>query len=219
MAAPLGSEVVTPELVYLRPDSELAEIRIAVDGEEALVFPVAAARGSVPLPPMAAGPHRIEVTASAPADIFLNHVEDAPATLLRRSAIRLSEGEVAFEVEKRTQGEELLIGQIFPQVVGPGRQSLRVNLEVVARPIGPHESWTLSDRLYSIRLGPEDADVAILGAEQIVGPPRTMFISLGSDLPAGRYSVTIALDEGPEVYLVLSRTIQGLLAQRAVVQE
>lgn len=218
-AAPLESAELSPQIVYLRDQAAPAVLEVFVDGERVQEAAIGAARGVVPLPPVTAGPHRLKLVSKAELETFVNHVEDAPAILMRRRAIRLPVGETTFEIEKRTEGEELIIGQIFPQAEAPGRQNLEVLVENVRRLTGPIDRWTLAHREYSIRLNPDQRDVPVLGADLMVGPGRRVLIALGTDLPPGRYPLRITLKQGPEVYLVLSRTVPSLVAQRDIIQE
>ena len=51
------------------------------------------------------------------------------------------------------------------------------------------------------------------------GPERRFVVPLGADLPAGTYRLRMVLEDGPELYLALSRTTVEASAQRDGAQE
>ena len=87
------------------------------------------------------------------------------------------------------------------------------------RGLGPHAGFTLRERLYDIRRGPQPPDVRVLGVAGAVGPERALFLPLGPDLPPGRYRIRIRLAEGPEALLSLTRTTPGTAERRELRRE
>jgi hypothetical protein len=216
---PVQVPTVQPELIYLRQGTGPLTIRGTVDGRELFRQTVGATRGTIPLPAFAAGRHDIRITTSQAAEILINQVAPGPGSVIRRRALRLAAGETWFEIEKKSADPEIVAAHLFPQSGGEQRQIVRVAIEGGEQTIGPLEDWTIRQREYSVRIGPEEPDVRVLGAEQTVGPERTLFLPLGSDLPAGRYRLRFTLPHGPEAYLALTRTTPGLEARREVLQE
>ncbi len=217
-ATRLGSPKVELDLVYRKPEAKPVTITVRIDGKAVASQTAVGTVGSFSLPPMDAGVHRVVVDGPAGTTVFLNNIEGHPASLTRRLVIRLPVGETVFEVEKQTDAEELIVARVFPST-DKERQTLRFILEDPVRPIGPVSDWTQAEREYSIRAGTSANDVAVLGTDQMVGPERRFVVPLGADLPAGRYTLRVVLEGGPELYLVLSRTTPGIVAQRDVVQE
>lgn len=213
----LGSQVVEPELVYMKPEAEPASIAVWVDGQEVFRGTAIGTRGSLLLPALKTGTRRVVVESSNDISVFMNNIENRPVSLRRRQAIRLPMGQTVFQIEKRTQAEELVVARVFLSA-DAGRQTLRVFLEDLVRPFGPVNEWTLAEREYSIATGTGAPDVAVLSSDQMVGPERRFTVSLGADLPAGKYTLRVVLEEGPELYLALSRTTP-IVAQRNMVQE
>ena len=217
-ATRLGSPKVEMDLVYRKPEVKPVTITVRIDGKAVVSETAVGTVGSFSLPPIDAGVHRVVVDGPAGITAFLNNVEGHPASLTRRLAIRLPVGETVFDVEKQTDAEELMVARVFPST-DKERQTLRFILEDPVRPIGPVSGWTQAEREYSIRAGTGAKDVAVLGTDQMVGPERRFVVPLGADLPAGRYTLRVVLEGGAELYLVLSRTTPGIVAQRDVVQE
>jgi hypothetical protein len=218
-SATLGAEV-EPQLVYLREEAAPVDLRVRIDGETVLETTLTARRGTLALPRLQGGKHEVTVEASGPVSVLVNQVEDAPTAFLRRRALRIGPGEIAFEIEKRAEEDELLVLHAFPQSGELSRQELRVVVEGVDRDIGPFAGWTLSHREYNLRLGPEAGDIPVLGRDDaFVGPERSMLVPLSQDLPPGNYRLRLHLDAGPDFYLVLSRTVSGVAPRRALVQE
>jgi hypothetical protein len=218
-APPVQAPTVQPELIYLRRSAGPLTISGTVDGRELFRQTVGAACGTIPFPAIVAGRHEIRITASQPVEILINQVDPGPDSVIRRRALRLTAGETWFEIEKKSAEAEIIAAHLFPQPGGEQRQIVRVAIEGGDQPVGPLADWTTRRREYSVRIGPEEPDVRVLGAEQTVGPERTLFLPLGSDLPAGRYRLRFILPHGPEAYLVLTRTTPGLEARREVLQE
>ena len=232
LASRRGAGLVRADLAYLKADAGSAQIRVLVDGTPLLTARIDGLSGVVALPALPAGLHAVTVEAepvkagSGPA-FFLNHVTDLGASYLRRRATWLAPGATTFTVEKLGQAQETVSVDIFPvaipgavQVPGAeGRQTVKIRIEGAGRAIGPLAGWTLADRDYSLRIGPEAPDAPILGTGQTAGPARSFSVPLDADLPPGPYRITLTLEGEDGVYAVLSRTRPGILANRDTIVE
>jgi hypothetical protein len=235
---PLGEEVVmemvpatpgsavTPTLLYLRETSGPVPLRVEVDGRPHLAAAVAAARGTVALPPVMAGARRIRASGPPGTMLYLNHAEPLSGALVSRRAIRLAPGETVFDYEKRSGADadrpEMVVAHVYPEPSpgAPARQLLAISIEGgPARAPGPHSGFTLRERLFDIRRGPEPADVRVLGTAAMAGPERALLLPFGADLPPGRYRIRIRLADGPEALLSLTRTTPGPVERRDIRRE
>lgn len=208
-----------PDLLYLRPERGPARIALSVDGTSILDESVGARRGVLRLPPVATGPRIFRAEAPEGATIWINEALPSEDALLRRRAIRLRPGRTVFEIDKTAPGEEMLAIAIYGNPGQVRRQTIEVSIEEGRRDPGPHDSWTVLDRRYDVRFTPEPADATVLGSDEMAGPERDLFFPLGADLPPGRYRLAVMLPEGPELYLSLTRTTPGLVAERRLERE
>ncbi|WP_043342154.1 hypothetical protein [Belnapia moabensis] len=218
---------VTPVLLFLRDAPGPATLRLEVDGRPHLTTQAAAARGTLPLPPIPAGTRRIRAFAPPGTALYLSQVTPLPGALISRRAIRLPAGETVFDYEKRApvgaERPELVVAHFYAQPA-PGsaaRQEVAISIEGgPPRDLGPHAHFTLRERLYDVRRGPEPPDVRVLGvAAGPAGPERALFLPFGPDLPPGLYRIRIRLSEGPEALLSLTRTTPGLIERRDIRRE
>lgn len=223
-ATPGGA--VMPTLLYLREAAGPAALRVEVDGRVHMTATVAAARGTLAMPPIPAGVRRIRAVAPPGTALYLNQAEPLPGALISRRAIRLIPGETVFDYEKRAGPDadrpELLVAHLYPEpsLGVAARQIVAIAIEGgPERGLGPHAGFTLRERLYDIRRGPQPPDVRVLGVAGAVGPERALFLPLGPDLPPGRYRIRIRLAEGPEALLSLTRTTPGTAERRELRRE
>lgn len=211
---------VLAELAYLKDDGGVAQVRVLVDGTPVVTAVIEGTSGVVALPALPVGPHAIRVETSSEAAFYLSNVNDLDATFLRRRAFWLAAGTTTtFAIDKRGYSKETLSVEIFAVPGAAGRQTVKVRIEGVARAFGPFDGWTLADRDYSLRIGPEAPDAPVLGTPQTVGPARQIHFPLGADLPPGPYKVTLTIDGTDGLYAVLSRTSPDTLANRNTIVE
>ncbi|MFC7737633.1 hypothetical protein ACFQX4_17730 [Roseomonas sp. GCM10028921] len=217
---------VTPTLLFLRDAPGPGLLRLEVDGRTHFSAQVAAVRGTLPMPPLRAGTRRIRAFAPAGTALYLNQVTPLPNALISRRALRLVPGETTFDYEKRTSADaerpELVVAHLYTQPA-PGstaRQELAITIEGgPPRSLGPHADFTLRERVYDIRRGPEPPDVRVLSAAGLLGPERALFVPFGPDLPPGRYRIRVRLSDGPEALLSLTRTTPGVAERRDIRRE
>jgi len=220
-----GGTTAMPLLMVLRDQSGPTSIRLEVDGRLHFSVNFAAARGTLQVPPIPVGTRRLRVVADEATRLYLNQIQPLPEALISRRGIRLSPGDTVFDFEKRLpaggETQELVIMHFY----GAGaagevaRQNVAVTIEGPLRGLGPHLGFTLRDRIWDIRRGPEPPDVRILGAEGVIGPERLLFLPFGPDLPAGIYRLRVRLGGGPEALLAISRTTPGLVDRRDIRRE
>lgn len=224
-ATPGGT--ATPQLMFLRDQGGPATLRLEVDGRAVFSAQVAAARGTVAVPPIPAGTRRLRAFAPPGTALYINQATPHPGALISRRAIRLVSGETVFEFEKRMPAEgeapELVVAHFYGQPAAgeaPPRQEVAIIVEGgPPRGPGPHLGFTIRERLYDVRRGPEPPDVRVLGAAGQLGPERILFLPFGPDLPPGLYRVRVRLSNGPEALLSLTRTTPGIAERRDIRRE
>lgn len=214
-----GAGQVRADLAYQKFDAGPAQISVLVDGTPVLTALVDGNSGVIALPELPAGSRAIRIETESDATFYISNVSDLPATYLRRRAIWLGPGATSFTIEKLEQEQETVSVEVFPVPQAGERQTVTVKVEDAGREFGPLDGWTLTDREYSIRIGPEAPNAHVLGTALTVGPARNFFVPLDADLPPGPYKITLTLDGADGLYAVLSRTRPGLLAKRETIVE
>lgn len=214
-----GAGQVRADLAYQKFDAGPAQISVLVDGTPVLTALVDGNSGVIALPELPAGSRAIRIETESDATFYISNVSDLPATYLRRRAIWLGPGATSFTIEKLEREQETVSVEVFPVLQAGERQTVRVKVEGAGREFGPFDGWTLTDREYSIRIGPEAPNASVLGTALTVGPARNFFVPLDADLPPGPYKITLTLDGADGFYAVLSRTRPDILAKRETIVE
>lgn len=227
-----------PRLVYLRDERRSAElsggeqgavdappsldeVEVRIDGEVVLSDRLIGSRGSLDLPPVAVGTHRLEIRGEARTRWLVSHVRNPGPRLDRRLGIRLGTGRsLEFEVDKQ-DAEELLVLR-FHADSGSSRAT-RLHVEVsgptppVARAL---TGWTLRSRRFDVTPPAEAETIPLDSTTRPVASGRRLLVPLASDLPEGPIRLRITHESGPSGYVALSRTrTQRALSRRALLED
>ena len=207
---------VSPTLLYTQSGSGPLRIRVDVDGRTFFDREVVGAAGTVRLPVLPAGTHRVKAVSSGPAGLYMNSVDSTAAGRLFRFGYALDRP-LTFDVLKRTRGEELVTLQFYSQ----GKE--RSEIEVSLAGSGPAANVLLADytvrrRVFDVRPGSGRVPV-LAGDGGALRQGRRLFVPLGADLPPGRYSLTVRLGKGPSGVVVPYRVVPGTRPKRAVYTE
>ncbi len=234
---PVGKEVaaewhagdttlIAPRLVYDGITNRDQPIQVWVDDQLHHEFLPRASRGEVQLPEIFIDQKitkstKLRVQADREARLYVSNVQIADAPLyVKRMAIQLEKAPIEFELEKKTPSVESWSLRAFATTthatVGGEHSDAAEPIELEAtihgideRTEGPYEGWTFRTRWLRIR--PEDRDSALCleGSSAFTDAGQLANIQLGSDLPPGRYRVTVQLREATHrtVYISLNRPI------------
>ncbi|MGE3297251.1 MAG: hypothetical protein AB7I68_07835 [Porticoccaceae bacterium] len=209
ITAPGVERQLRPELVYLREQPDLFQLRMGIDGNRERYQRVGK-RGVIQLPAMAPGQHVIQLETSAPGQWLINYSDPGVDGFVRRMAYRLGEVPLRFPVAKRAD-DSRLIGARFYSTGGAGMPS-RIRASIKARPdTGPTDTWTHLERLYLIAPSAGDAGVGyVLDQQQErISQGQPILIELGNDLPDGPVEIEFTLDSGAAGYLVFYQVMPG----------
>ena len=212
LASPLGLASVAPELLWVRPGAEPASLGLFVDGSLVWRGELAGTQGSLTLPPLATGRHRLRLEGEGAGGFYLSHGEAGGGLRLKRLANRLAGEGLSFRLAKGAEAEVLSARLYLPHSYR-GLSGLRVSIEGPARKGGALQEWTFLDRRYLLEPEPGMPVAVLQSAEQVDGG-RAFFIPLGSDLPAGEYRLRVVPEQGPAGYLILARLTPGQQSQR-----
>jgi len=213
LVSALDQPSLSPELLWQRSSAAPVSLGLLVDDALYWSGEVAGARGQLSLPPLPAGRHRLRLEGEGEGHYYLSQAEGDGPAYLKRLANRFDREGLAFVVEKN-HGSEVLSARLYIPRNDRGASRVRVTVEGPSRiATGPLPEWSFLARRYELYPAPEETVPVLQTAEKVDGG-RSFFIPLGSDLPAGRYRLRFALEQGPGGYLILARLTPGQQAQR-----
>lgn len=213
LVSELGQPSVAPELLWQRSSAAPLSLGLLVDDTLFWSGEVAGAGGQLALPPLPAGPHRLRLQGAGEGRFYLSHGEGAGPTYLKRLANRFDRSGLSFVLDKRP-GAQVLSARLYVPRNHRGASRVRVTVEGPPRiASGPLLEWSFLDREYEIHPDPQET-VPVLQTAELVDGGQPFFIPLGADLPAGRYRLRFALEQGPGGYLILARLTPGQHHQR-----
>jgi hypothetical protein len=198
-------EPISPTILVHRTAPEQArptsvELRVA----GAVVFQgiIEDPNAEIPVPPFAIGVQTLRIEASDPVEAYVSRSGLESGRLMRREGFVLLQDEMSVEIEKRSP-DEMVIAHLVP-APGEGRTLVRLELDGPEKPAGAFRGWSFDTLEGDIQLSP-DARVIVLGADQRAGQENRLVLPLREDLPLGRYTLTLRLDEGPPVFVLLTQ--------------
>jgi len=214
-------------------------IEILLDGKAIYRGKMANSRGTIMLPEISAGKHHITINASSSTQFFLNYTDanypdenylsknhlhknnadtDNPQ-FLKRLAHRLQARGLSFVYDK-TADEDVVSTLLYLPYNLQQRTNISVNIEPIShRSIGPFRNWSFLQRSYDIRPDNEQRIAVLNTRDEFVGNKRRLFITLGSDLPAGRYRIHVKPEQNINAYFLLYRLTPGQFKQRVFFSE
>ncbi|MDH5552389.1 MAG: hypothetical protein OEX82_03575, partial [Nitrosomonas sp.] len=217
--APQGVTNIMPNLAYFRHEEQPFDISIFIDDDEYFHRRVDGLQGEIQLPALMAGQRRIKVTTSAPANILLSHSRPAPGGFLKRLVNRFEHNKMRFIYEREHLEEESLSVRLYTPYGKKKRSSVSVQIETIEPlPLNSMQSWSLAARRFDVRSG--SMPIPVMGTQnESVDYGYPFFITLGEDLPVGRYHIIFALEEGLDSYLSLSKVTPGVFQEREIFYE
>lgn len=200
-----GETRIRPRLLFTG-GSRPAPVQVMVDGVALDIPAPAGSAGTLDLPTLAPGTHRVCVLDEAGRNWFLSHAPAPRTTLLESGGYRLARGQaLTFRVRKERQPQSLSVRWLGGEgaTVAP---VLAATIEgVPAR--GSFAGYTLRQRRWTLPL----ADGSHLPTQLLqqggarASAPQVMNLTLDNDLPPGDYRVRITLVTGNPGFLALSR--------------
>jgi hypothetical protein len=212
---PVGLDLPSRRFAYVKPGNQRADLEVLIDGVILHRQTVASASGEILLPPISPNADKIEVISSSPIELFINYVELAASTHLKRFGQRIRQGnQLDFQVEKKTADIELATGRIYlPFDFRGSPLKVKVNLSPVDSSMVrlAANGYTPTNRDYTLESPGESEEVMVLGGVfKRAGLWQKFFVPLGPDLPPGLYDISVQYTEGPEGYFILSKVTGGI---------
>ncbi|OVE77637.1 hypothetical protein BVX99_02150 [bacterium F16] len=226
--APGTRNNLSPTLIFLSKTSEPRHISVSLDERPLASIERYSSRGELPLPLISAGRHTLTVKTTPPAICYINHI-NKPDTLpfLRRFAFTFNQGTTSFSYEKKKRERELVMLRIYSTDENPTPGRVRVRLQIDgtgihdrSMAIGDFPAWTFIIRTFDIRIRGGERFPVLGTQSETVDMGQPVFVPLNEDLPPGRYTVHISIDESPgNAYIVLSHTRPGTAEKRKISME
>lgn len=212
--------VARPQLLFFRENNTLpVSVTMDLDGRPYFKTQLHGLSGQVRLPALDIGEHRLSVSVSGKTSLYMNYLQRKEEGYQLRFATRLTEKGLFFDYQRKEGEKERLSFAFFSPEAGK-RTIIRVRL--LPEPMlsgGPGPDYTLFDRRFDIK-GPETEPVRILSlGKRRVGEGRKFFFPTGGDLPPGKYTIAVSLEDGPGGYIILSRITPGIYASRRLNRE
>lgn len=223
-----GRRVIQPTLIFFRKDRGPAQATLYLNGRLFHRIRIAGGRGELTLPPLPTGRQIIRLDSPPGIRWHINHAGGAVDPHLKRFAKRIGPGaghrRLEFSYEKSGPVEEVLMIHLFSPLGTKEATRLRVRVGAVGprQANAPMAAWSLLDRRYIVEpdhSGGADAVPVLHTRNDFTDPGRLFFLSMGSDLPAGRYRVRFDVESGPGGYLIFSKITLGQFEKRDFFRE
>lgn len=215
---PIGRREVQPTMVFVRQGQTPMEVSLTLDGEDYYRTQIAGSLGELQLPPLTPGRHSIKIQASGPARWYINYTAGGGPALLRRLSMQLDRSGLEFVYHKQSNDREVLTGELFTQA--PGRARLLVSIATPNPPgLQPLDDWTFKKRRFDLKPKVRAPVLVLRSSLKTASGGQRFVLPLGTDLPAGKYRIRVALEDNTQGYLTLYRLIAGQLELRSFFQE
>lgn len=213
--------VTRPRLLFFKENVQLdGLITLLLDEKPYFSTELHGLSGQIHLPAVTIGSHRLSVKASSGTELFMNHLQRDTEGYQLRFANRLTRKGLQFNYLKKTQESERLSFTFFSPAATE-RSKIRVQLLGGAPLMAevPGQDFTLLDRRFDVQVT-EIESVKILNlGKNLVGEGRRFFFPMGNDIPPGKYTISVELEDGAEGYLILSRITPGTFSTRKLIRE
>lgn len=216
---PLASVIgpFQPELI-VPPDTKTARYAALIDGTR---FWEAELPGNrrVSLPPLPADAKILEIQGPAGAEPLISGVALDRLGYIERRLLRLRPGTESFDIQKLGPGREILSIRIFPATETAARADLTIQIDTQRPRNTVLNAWSDNSRSFSIRLSGQEPRAILEQTGRPLGPEQRMFMVLDEDTPEGTYRMTMTLDQGAELLVLISRAAPAMEGQLEFVYE
>ena len=210
-----GETRARPVLMYLGAEPPM-DLEIMIDGKLFHAARLMTARGTLTLPSLPSGKHRVRVQTGPKVAVFMNQIASRKPGVVLRSGFYL-ENPLSFVISKRTSGQEIINVEFYSK--GARRTEITTRLTGPRVPAGRFfPALTIPGRVFSVRPGQEILPV-LSGKVRSMHQGENMLIFMGEDLPPGRYVLNIERTRGPAGYIAVYRVIPGIHPLRRIFYE
>ncbi|WP_092237171.1 hypothetical protein [Desulfobacula phenolica] len=224
-----------PRLIFYSENrSRPFHIKAILDRKDYFQKDLAGLTGSVMLPPVQAGIHKLTLLSSAPVQCFVNLIRSEDAGYHLRFAYRLTRKSMTLDYTKLfDEDENLSLALFFPSMYHSGDQygdqqsdqhSQRLVFTAKIQNLsftdyGPFNTLTRRKRQYSLRPDNNEPAYILNSSTPLLRSRQSCFFPLRSDLKPGKYEISLTLEHGPDAYIVPYRVISGVYPERKILKE
>lgn len=207
-----------PTLAFARQSKMPNKIELYANGLRMYHGTLRTQHGEIRLPAIAAGKHQFRIQTNADANFYLNYAaDDTTEDYLRRSVFVLPDEPLNITFDKRGYEDEGISARLYSPWGSEERTTLNVQITGSSLHIeAVSTEHTFLQRDFDVR--PADGKpVPVLNTRgENVDEGRAFSITLGADLPPGRYHVRIFKRSGAARYISLGRITPGLFKERTL---
>lgn len=206
---------IAPTLLWQRARGTAATLAISLDGRALPPVAIAGGSGTLRLPTVAPGRHRLRVDGPPDLRLHVNQLWPADGDALRRFAYRFTGERIVYELLRTTQAAETLNARLYAPAGRTERSVLRVEIAgPAAAPARGREEWYPRVRRYDLAPDPGGRATVLQSGGEATDAGRAFVLPFAEGAPTGRYRITFILEEGPAAYLSLARITPGRYERR-----
>ncbi len=200
LVASAGLATVTPTLLYHRSVSTAQTVTVKVDNKPLGNFFIQGRTGLLSLAPIPAGSHSFSISSAGRNDDtrwFINRCR-CDFVWQQRFAYLFNGRNLVFDIEKIGSDRQNFTLVAFPASGGP--QPTRINVAVEGLPprSGPYSAWTFGETQFTLEARSGESEGFEMDHQaRPLGVAQRLVVSLGEDVPAGRYRLRVHAVDGP----------------------
>ncbi len=195
-----GLATVTPTLLYRRSVSGAQSVTVKVDNQPLGNFFIQGRSGLLSLPPIPAGSHRISISAAGGNDDtrwFINRCR-CNFAWQQRFAYMFNGRNLDFDIEKIGRDRQNFTLVAFPATGDLQPTRISVAVEGLPPRAGPYSAWTFGETQFTLEAKSGESEGFEMDHQaRPLGLAQRLVVSLGEDLPAGKYRLRVRAMEGP----------------------
>ncbi len=195
-----GLNTVTPTLLYHRSAGNAQTVTVRVDNKSLGNFYIQGRAGLLSLPPIPAGSHTIAVSSAGRNDDtrwFINRCR-CNFAWQQRFAYLFNNRNLIFDIEKIGPDRQTFTLVAFPASGDPRPTQINVAIGGLPPRAGPYRAWTFGETQFT--LAAKTSEVAGFEMDhqaRPLGAAQRLVVSLGEDVPAGKYRLLVHALNGP----------------------
>ncbi len=195
-----GLDTVTPTLLFHRNTRTAQTVTVKVDNKSMGNFFIQGRTGLLSLPPIPAGSHTISVSPAGRSDDirwFINRCR-CNFAWQQRFAYLFSGRNLVFDIEKIGPDRQNFTLVAFPANGDSEPTQINVAIEGLPARTGPYNAWTFGETRFTLATNNGEAEGFELdhGARPL-GAAQRLVVSLGEDVPRGKYRLRVRATNGP----------------------
>lgn len=211
-----------PNLIFIRNTARPGKISLRVDDRSYARLDVAGLVGEVRLPMLKAGKHRLLLQTDKATTCYISHANAMEHVYIKRLVYPVGKAPLNFVVEKSaTEAEKVLSARLFMPTGRLAPVRVHVRITGAKRPFYRRlNGWTFVERVFVVAPPEQIERAPVLGkAAMYMDMGQSFFIPLRADLPPGRYTISLSLEQDIQGFVALTNVLPGAYEERQMVEE